>query len=171
MDGKKFNDADGQEWTVCISTPDLKRVRKVLGIDLLKLGGEVFKRLLDETELLVDVVSVLLTPDIEKRGLDAEGFARKLRGDALDGATQAVLESLIDFFPKGRREAMRAALQKTRDLLEKTEGHALTLIQSGKLDSLAERAIAEMDQAFEAALTPGSSFTGSRDTPGSTLTG
>lgn len=171
MDGKKFNDADGREWTVLVTVPDLRRVRKELGVDLLKMGGDVFKRLMQEEELLVDVISVLLTPEIEKRGLDAEGFARALRGDALEEATRAVLESLIDFFPKGRRAAMRAALEKTDQLLEKTEGHALTLIRSGKLDSLAERAIAEMDQAFEAALMPGSSSTASPVTSGSTPTG
>ena len=161
MDGHKFKDADGDEWIVLVTVPDLKRVRKEVEIDLLELGGKVFKRLIDDPALLVDVVSVLLTPDIEKRSLDAEGFARKLRGDALEEATRAVMESLIDFFPKGRRAAMRAALVKTDELLEKTEGHALTLIQSGKLDTLAERAIAEMDQAFEALLTPGSSSTAS----------
>lgn len=150
----KFVDAQGESWPVEITLPDVRRVRTALDLDLLDLSQEIFSKLLDDPELAIDVLSVVLTPLIRERGLDADGFARRLVGDPLDAATDALLEGLIGFFPSRRRAMLTAALTKTREWMAKTKTHAMETIHSPKMDLVLEQmmkmADAEVDQALAA---------------------
>lgn len=145
-----FTDADYRTWNVELTLDEIKRVRSQLDVDLLDVGNEtLFARLVQDPELIVDVLHVVLGPQCDDQRLDAVAFARGLRGDALDAASQALLEALVDFFPRRRREVLRAALAKTDRWLDATADHARSVIESDRLDTLLEQQIEAMDRQID----------------------
>lgn len=149
----KFTDADGREWLVDLTLPDVRRVKKELDVDLLDEQRDVYVRLIDSTETLVDVISVLLTDQIKERQLDAVGFAKALRTEAvLDAATEALLEGIVAFSPRRRRAALQSLLKKTQTYMETTGHHAKTLIESDRADKVMTTMLDKMEREFETRL-------------------
>jgi hypothetical protein len=75
-----------------------------------------------------------------------------MAGDAIDNATQALLEELVDFFPQRRR----ALLTKVLDKLKKLDSLALATvtdrIEKIDLDKVMSNAVAQLDNDLSALL-------------------
>lgn len=153
-----FRDADGETWPIVLLRPQFRAIKDELGIDLMDLGDEqTLTRLLADPLLIVDLVSVALTPEIRRRHTESdspltaeEWFARRMHGDALERAADALLEALVDFFPGRRREILRKALATARALLD------WQLTQANRY--------LESEQIQQALGTPGKTSTASVDT-------
>ena len=69
-----FKDALGREWSFSITVIEVKRLRELIQVDLLDFASEkadqMFNRLATDPVLLVDLMSILLTDQIQDRGLD-----------------------------------------------------------------------------------------------------
>jgi len=112
-----FVDAAGRTWTVAIHVDALKRVRALAQVDLLEaVEGKLLERLTTDPVLLCDVLYALCKPEADAQKVTDEDFGRAMAGDAIDGATTALLEELVDFFPKGRRALLAKALAKMREV-------------------------------------------------------
>ena len=91
--------------------------------------------------LVADVIYCVCKPEADAKDVSDEDFGRAMAGDAIDHATTALLEELVDFFPQARRDLLRKALAKL-----------------DKLQSLAFRAVSErlespeLDRRLEAEL-------------------
>lgn len=143
-----FRDAEDRQWFIAINVDAIKRV-KAIGVDLLDVGGEVFQQLAGDPVLLCDVLWVLCKSQAGENGLTDEQFGRGLAGDALDRATEALLEELISFFPSSRRHLMEKALAKTMELQGKAMEHAEKLIDSGRFDRALEKNLRKVDEEVE----------------------
>jgi hypothetical protein len=152
-----FNDTLGRTWTVTINVDAIRRVRSLLNIDLLDaIEGKLLERLVADPVLLCDILFALIQPEADAKQVSDEDFGRALGGEVLDHATTALLEELVDFFPSGRRQVFRKALEKLKQL----EGIALQTA-TRRLES------SELEQQMAAALasTHGSSSGSSPDSP------
>ena len=141
---KVFKDAAGREWTVEINVQAIKRVRGLIDVDLMDaVGGDLIERLLGDPVLLCDVVYCLCKPEADERGISDEEFGRAMAGDAIESATGALLEELVDFFPPKKR----ALLRKAMDKLERFQDAAIELAHK-KLDDpeLEARLETELDR-------------------------
>ena len=141
---KVFKDAVGREWTVEVNVQSIKRVRGLLDVDLMDaVGGDLIERLLGDPVLLCDVVYCLCKPEADERGISDEEFGRAMAGDAIESATGALLEELVDFFPPKKR----ALLRKAMDKLERFQDAAIELAHK-KLDDpeLEARLETELDR-------------------------
>lgn len=147
---RTFNDNTGQAWSIEITVNDGRRVRQALGVDLFDVGPEgPLARCRTDVILLVDLLSVILTPEINRRELTAEQFAAVLVGDALDRATEALLWGVIDFFPQEKRTVLQRAMEKTTSLMSLTISHSLHLMEEGgKIDQHFKAALDQMDQSI-----------------------
>ncbi len=149
----RFTDADGRDWLVQFTTVEAKRAREELDVDLLDVGSEqLFDRLINDDCLIVDVLHLCCRQQCEQQNVDAVGFARGLRGDTLDAATEAFLEAYVSFFRKHRRAVLAAALAKTDTFLQRNAEQAVRTINSDKMDRLLNAKLAEMDRFFENSL-------------------
>jgi len=153
-----FKDSQGREWIVEISVDTVKRVRTVLDLDLLSIAdreSDVLEKLLDDPVMLCNVLFVVVQPQAEKLGVGDEDFGRSLFGDVLDDATKAFLMGLADFFPRRRRELLKAALSKVDEVVDRLSDLAAKRLASGELDR-------ELEKVVESALAKfGSSSTSS----------
>lgn len=118
---KTFKDNADRIWTVEINVDAIKRVRDLVDLDLLAAaagGGAVIQKLAGDPILLCDVVYVLCKPQAEKLSVSDEEFGRAMAGDAIAEATEAVLEELVRFFPKGQQRDLLAKALRKLDKLE-----------------------------------------------------
>lgn len=157
---KCFKDANGREWAVEINVGQAKRVRASLQVDLPALvagRADGLGELLDDPIRLVDVLYVLCRDQAQKAGISDEQFGCGLGGDTLAQATDALVESLVDFFPDPkRREVLRKLMAAARS------------IQAATLTELTERL--DADPKFLLVASSGSSgvppeFSASTPTP------
>lgn len=158
-----FTDTTGRTWAVDIHVQSLKRVRSLLGVDLLTVlddGCQLLARLHDDPILLVDVLYAVCQPQAQAAGVCDEEFGRSMSGDALLQGTTALLESLSDFFPNARQRAvLKELLQKTQRVVDQLLTHAETTVQTLDPASAAASAIASFTNS------PGSSVSTPAPTP------
>ena len=172
---RTFNDNAGRTWSLTLSVWTVKKVRDLLGVDLLDLGGEsatgssdkkpgLLFRLIADPVLLVDVLYVVCRDQADEASVSDEQFGRAMGGDAIDAATKAFLEELADFTPSPRdRARARKVIETTWAMIDKAQ------------DVLDARAEKELPAAVEALLTEmaemsalGSSSTSSPDSSAQT---
>ncbi len=131
---KTFRDNTGREWTVAVDISAARRVRDLLGLDLVGKGApEVFERLVADPIVLCDVLFAVCKPEADRLGVTDEDFGRAMAGDAVEHAARALLEELADFTPNVRdRERARrivaaiyALAERTRDALDAKTAEAI----------------------------------------------
>lgn len=130
---KSFKDNSGRTWNLSVDVSAIKRVRSLIDVDLLSIAdgkGKVLEQLVDDPIVLCDVIYCLCKPEADAKDVTDEDFGRAMGGDALGDATNALLEDLVNFFPKPKRDLLDKALRKLRSLQEMAQD-----IASKKLDS------------------------------------
>lgn len=154
---KMFKDNAGRTWTVSVTVASIKRVRDLCGVDLLdivqsgKSDDGLIARLATDPVLLCNVVYALCQPEAAAAGVSDEQFGEAMGGDALDGATTALLEDLVAFFPSARRQVLGKALAKLRAVEDRAAKLALDRLDSPEIE-------AELARILESSGGPASSL-------------
>ena len=165
-----FLDADGHKWTLELLRPEMERIRSETGVNLLRFEDPAqVERLLNDAGLIVDMVSILLTDEIRQRHASSGSaepaerwFARKLKGDAIDRASEAFLRELIDFFPSRQGKPLAEALRKTRELMTLRTARLTEMISGDRLDRIVNQSLDDFDRRLDhLAHAAGKSSTGS----------
>ncbi len=142
---RTFKDNAGRTWSVQINVDALKRVKSLLGVNLLEvIEGKLVERLAGDPVFLCDVLFAAVKPEADAQKVSDEDFGRAMGGDALDGATAAFLGELVDFFPQGRRKVLRKAMDKYGAFEAKALEVAEKRLSSPELDAKFESALAEL---------------------------
>ena len=159
---RTFKDNAGRTWTISLTVTAVKRVRDLAKIDLLDLAnGRVFERLVADPVTLCDALYAACKPQADAEGITDEAFGEAMAGDAIEHASKALVEELIQFFPNARE---RAALSRVVQTMDAAMDRARTLVERRIESGEIERAIANaMDPAMA-----GPSSTGSPDSSAST---
>jgi len=120
---KTFQDNAGRQWTVTLNVAALKRVRAMTSVDLFnvvtldenkKPDISLLERLSEDPILLVDVLYAACKPEADAQKVTDEQFGAAMAGDAIEHATNALLEELVDFFPDPKRKVLRKILAANR---------------------------------------------------------
>ena len=139
---RTFQDNAGRTWTVTVNVDAVKRVRSLLDVNLLEVvDGKLIERLAADPVLLCDVLYALVKPDADARQVSDQDFGRGMAGDAIDLATTALLEELVDFFPQGKRRLLQKALAKLKDWEARALGAAERKLDSPELEARFENAL------------------------------
>ena len=97
---KTFVDNAGRTWTVQVNIGTVKRVRDLVKVNLLEvIEGKLLEKLISDPILLCDVIYCLCQSEAETRNVTDVDFGRSMAGDAIEYATTALLEELVDFSP------------------------------------------------------------------------
>ncbi|MFN5076588.1 MAG: hypothetical protein ACK5MO_13430, partial [Planctomyces sp.] len=114
-----FTDTSGRVWSLVLNVDVIRRVRSLTSINLLDaVDGQLIERLITDPILLCDILFAVVQPEAQQKSVSDVEFGRALGGDVLDAATTALLEELVDLFPSAKRELLRKALRKLRQLEE-----------------------------------------------------
>lgn len=134
---KSFRDTENREWIISVNVTTLKRVKGLLGVDLLSAfdpKSELLQRLIADPILLVDVVYCVCKEEADKRNITDEDFGRAMAGDPIEAATEAVFEELANFSPR-TRQLYRKALAKLSAFQAKAIQLAEVKLDNPELDN------------------------------------
>ena len=143
---RTFKDNKKREWAVDVTVTTVKRVRDLVKVDLTKLVEErLIERLVADPVLLCDVVYAVCKPEADAKGISDEEFGSAMRGDAIDAATKALLDDLVDFSPSpGDRANLTRILEAARGAMDKARELIGAKIDSGELQKEVERELAKL---------------------------
>ena len=105
---RNFKDNQGRSWQIALNVYEMKRIRAILGIDLVNVitlskdGAvkvDLVDRIANDPCLLVDILWVLVEAKAKELGVSDVDFGRSLAGAAIEEATKAFLDELVDFVP------------------------------------------------------------------------
>lgn len=124
---KSFKDSNGRTWLIEINVTAIKKVRAICGLNLVDIiqleGGKPNTEILDKLSadpcLLVDVLYVLCKDQADLDKISDEEFGRRMNGDAIEAATTAFLEEMIDFFPEAKRRVLRFIMDQAEQMTRK----------------------------------------------------
>jgi hypothetical protein len=154
----KFKDQSDREWMLQVNYSAKQRVQLIANVDLFDLS--IFERLGKDPGKLIEILYAICQEQAEKIGLKREQFYDAIIGDCLETAADALIEEIIAFFPKRRREVF----QKLVATAGKVQDKALELIET-KLDS--GEILRKLEQSLNEA--SGSAPVSSESTPAPSL--
>ena len=120
---RSFKDNRDRTWTIALNVWEVKRIRSILGIDLAnvitldrdgKVQVDLIDRIANDPCLLVDILWVLVQDQARTLNVTDEQFGTALAGDAIESATKAFLDELVDFFPGAKRLFLQKAVGLAR---------------------------------------------------------
>ncbi len=145
---RTFTDAAGRTWTVAVTVDAVKRVRDLLGEDLLDIE-RVFPRLLADPILLCDVVYCVCKPQADAQKITDVDFARAMAGQTIAQAKKALIEELVDFFPDpAQQEMLRLAIDRYTELAQRAKEAVKAHLASPKLAEEIEAALQNVGESF-----------------------
>ena len=150
---KTFNDNAARSWTVQVNVDAIKRVRDLTQVNLLEVvEGKLLERLISDPILLCDVIYCLCKPEADVKSISDVEFGRAMGGDAIDAATTALLEELVDFFPQAKRRVLAKALAKLQKLQTAALAAVETRLDSPELDRQMALRLAQLENSSGSAL-------------------
>lgn len=160
---RQFTDTEGKPWILTINVSAIRRVRDLLQVDLLDFtDGAVIQTLMNDPIKLCDVLYVVCKPEADRENISDEEFGRRMAGDAIGNATDALLEELVNFCPSPKNRAnLHRVLEAARNLQDRAMDMVAAKIGSGALDALAESSLRNASDSL------GKLLDGSASTPGS----
>lgn len=141
---KTFTDNAGRTWTIAINVDAIKRVRGLVDVNLLDiLDGKLIERLYRDPVLLCDAVYAVCKPEADARGVSDEDFGRAMAGDAIEQATKALLEELVNFSPSPRDRAnLQHVLETTWRVIERARDLVAARLAQVDAERIIEQALA-----------------------------
>lgn len=161
----KFKDAKGREWELAVNVTSMERVKSLAGFDLLTVldhADNVTK--LRDPYTLANVLFALVKPQADEAEVSDEAFGEGLAGDPIEDASDALLEGLVLFFPKGRRQLLQMATAKQKEIDGRLQAKRVEAVRK-KLDQMATAAERKVDAAIAALNVSGDSPTASPESP------
>ena len=118
---KIWKDAEGHAYETRITVAEVRDVKTALGINLMDIAtGDLLQRISEDVVLLCDILYIVNRSQAKEYGIDDVQFGRNLYGDALEEATRAFVEEMINFFPSQRtRQLLTKAMTKGQERMDK----------------------------------------------------
>ena len=139
-----FKDNQGRSWNFALNVWEMKRIRASLGVDLVNavaLGkdgnvqADLVDRIANDPCLLVDILWVVCEEQAKEDGVSDVDFGSSLAGDAVEEATRAFLDELVDFFPGARRLFLRKAVELARRYAAQTDAALKAALESPEFEA------------------------------------
>ena len=147
-----FKDCNNQEWRISIDALSIEAVRE---FDPQFLVGDqarddnTYIRLREDPFLLCRVIYILCADEREARKIDEKAFYMSLKGVAIDNATKALLEAILDFTPGHKRALLKVCADKTEKLQQMATGKAIGKLNAPEFETeMAITAEARIDKAL-----------------------
>ncbi len=140
---KSFTDNTGKSWLINVNVGTIKRVRALCNVDLANIISiengaipkvDLLEKLAGDPVLLVDVLYAICKEEADKLNISDEDFGRAMAGDAIEHATTALLDEVIDFFPEAKRQVFQKILNATRRFQNKSKIALQTILENPNFD-------------------------------------
>lgn len=123
---KTFKTTDGTEWKVAVNVGTIKRVQDDTGLrltDLFASEAKIGAFFADDVKFC-EVLFSAIRPQAEEAGKTLDDFLAGIDGTVIEGAVEALLAEVADFFQEPRKGLLKKTLAKYQAAHQKlvTEG-------------------------------------------------
>ncbi len=115
---QRFDTSKRIKWFLPIDGPTLKEIRDTLQVNLTTLDGSGYEQLANDPITLVDVLYIICREQCERLQISDRDFGRRMAGETIDRATNALIEAIANFFPQSRRALIKAFAAKNRKVID-----------------------------------------------------
>lgn len=162
---KEFRDDQGRPWLLALTVEAAKRVKgsvtitgedgKTIPFDLVDTAAinQTITVLRSQYLVVGETLCAILSRQIHEKGLTPEQFLDGLRGDALDDATKALEEELINFFPKSKRKMIALIAEKMEEVQTVMMLQAEAQLEAANVESLLEQSGALSTKPLESSVS------------------
>lgn len=157
---REFRDDQGRPWMLALTVAAAERVRGMVTIDVTEdveqPDGSVTRQTRAVPFDLIDVENINRTltllrtsygkigeilyaicrQQVADKNLTKEEFLEGLRGDAMDAATKALEQELVDFFPQGLRRMVRLLGAKMDELAAEMRSRSEAAMEAATIENL-----------------------------------
>lgn len=138
---RQFCDSKGRPWTLSVTVGTIKRVKALVGVDLLDLtAGDppLCNRIATDIMLVCDVAYALVKPvaDSMSPPVTDEEFGESLGGDAIAKCHEALQEEIADFFRQSGRTEMAGMIEGAKRLTTAAIREATQRVQAVDVDKI-----------------------------------
>jgi hypothetical protein len=149
---KCFKDNQNRNWTIVVNVAAVKRVRSLLEINLLDVvkldeknrpNVDLLEQLASDPVLLCDVIYCICKPEADAQNISDEDFGMAMGGDAIEHATTALLEELVDFFPEAKRLVLRKLMNAGGKVKHQMEKALKLELDNPQLDKELEKQVTQ----------------------------
>ena len=135
---KTFKDSKDATWEIAVNCDTVEAIKEACGVNVLDLldpesGLSQEVRLFPP--LLAKLLFAALANQAKVKEVDDREFRRRMNGDALAEASDALLEEIISFSPRHRRQVAAAVLEKNREVEHAATALALTRLADPELQT------------------------------------
>ncbi len=153
MPATTWTDSENRSWSCTITVATVKRVQQLAEVNLLEAFDGLLMKLADDPVSLANVLYAVCKLQADERGVTDEQFGELLGGETIEGATTALVQGIIDFFPSQRRQILKQIWAKTQKARQAVTDLAVEKVESPQLDELQtlelQAAGAEFDRRIE----------------------
>lgn len=145
----KFTDLKGREYRCVVTVGTVEKLKEELQLDIGDaIDGKLYDRLSDDWKLLVDVISIACEESISSHQItDPKDFASALNGDVLGAAFDAFMDAVADFSPPRKRQALRDAIGKMKEVEVEAVKQASVKIVAIDPEKIANQAVTNQTAA------------------------
>jgi len=111
---KSFKATDGTEWKVVVNVGTIKRVQDDTGLRLTDLfaSAEKIGAFFADDVRFCEVLFATIRPQAEAVGKTLDDFLAGIDGTVIEGAVEALLAEVADFFQEPRKGLLKKTLAK-----------------------------------------------------------
>lgn len=133
-----FTDKTGEKWNLDLNIGTAKRLSADCGVNLLDAlkvkenssAASEIERIAEDPELLVNVLYSLCQDQVKEKNLSDFDFGCRFDGAAIENASDALMEEIINFSPPMRKKALTKIYQMSRNLMGEMEGKVDKILES-----------------------------------------
>lgn len=153
---KTFKDSKDRTWDLAVNCDTIETVKAARGVnvlDLLDPESDLTREVAAFPPAIAALLFAAVADQAKTKEVDDREFRRSMGGDALADATDALLEELISFCPRHRRQVAAAVLEKNREVQAAASELAMTKLADPSLKAqLMEALEANLRKEMEAAV-------------------
>jgi hypothetical protein len=160
----KFKDNLDREWEIRLDAPTILKIRAEFDSKFMlhdSREDNTYKRLHEDPVLLCSVIHFICQSQMKATNVTDDDFFENVIGNAIDRATEAMLEAILNFTPLRTRELLREVTARSADLEKQATTMALQKVKDPAFSTAILKAMEKsLDDQVREVLTPLRSVTG-----------
>jgi hypothetical protein len=154
---KTFKTTDGTEWQVTVNVGTIKRVQDDTGLRLTDLfaSAEKIGSFFADDVKFCEVLFSTIRPQAEAAGKTLDDFLAGIDGTVIEGAAEALLAELSDFFPEPRKGLLKKVTERYKAAVEKVRVETLAVVEK-QIEQMDAEAVIRQTLTSSASSSPAS---------------
>ena len=151
-----FSDTKNRKWVLKMTVGKVRQIRETLGVDIthaIDPTKSVVDDIANDPVLMFDIIYLCCLEQMESTKVSGEDLADAISGDTIEDAAKALIDAIIDFFPRSKTEVIRESLALKDKMVMRIKRKSLDSMKNLSDDEL-DQAVVKMAQELGKQSTP-----------------